>query len=80
MTRMISAIYENGAFRPTEPIEGMPDHMPVRLTFEDGSNLPLGVSGRALLDLIDSIGFDKDSAGEIAEAIEKDCERIDGEW
>ena len=29
---MISAIYENGAFRPTEPVGDLPEHTPVRLT------------------------------------------------
>lgn len=32
MTRMISAIYENGAFRPTEPIGDLPEHVRVQLT------------------------------------------------
>ena len=47
MTRMISAIYEDGAFRPTESIEGMPEHMPVRLTIEDGRS-PMSLRDRAL--------------------------------
>lgn len=34
MTRMISAIYENGAFRPTEPVGDLPEHTPVRLTLD----------------------------------------------
>lgn len=34
MTRTISAIYENGAFRPTEPIADLAEHTPVRLTVE----------------------------------------------
>ena len=42
MTRMISAIYEDGAFRPTEPIADLPEHTPVRLTVEQGAVAPAG--------------------------------------
>ena len=42
MTRMISAIYENGAFRPTEPIGDLPEHTPVRLTVEQEGVVPAG--------------------------------------
>ena len=42
MTRVISAIYENGAFRPTEPIADLPEHTPVRLTVEQGTVVPVG--------------------------------------
>ena len=42
MTRMISAIYESGAFRPTEPIADLPEHTPVRLTVEQGTVAPAG--------------------------------------
>ena len=42
MTRMISAIYENGAFRPTEPVGDLPEHTPVRLTVEQEGVVPAG--------------------------------------
>jgi hypothetical protein len=50
------------------------------LLFQVAPNLPEGVSGKTLLDLIDSMGLEQDTAGQIADAIERDCERIDGEW
>lgn len=34
MTRSIGAIYENGVFRPTEPVVDLPEHAPVRLIVE----------------------------------------------
>ena len=48
MTRMISAIYENGAFRPTEPIGDLAEHTPVRLTVE---HTPAAPAGKRVLGL-----------------------------
>ena len=48
MTRMISAIYENGAFRPTEPVGDLAEHTPVRLTVE---HTPVAPAGKRVLVL-----------------------------
>ena len=40
MTRTISAVFENGTFRPTEPIGDMPEHTTVRLTVEQDTVAP----------------------------------------
>ena len=32
--KSIEAVYENGVFRPLEPVEGLPDHDLVRLVIE----------------------------------------------
>ena len=37
MTRRIDAIYENGVFRPTEPVVDLPEHAAVRLIVEAGA-------------------------------------------
>ncbi len=42
MTRTISAVFDNGAFRPTEPIGDLPEHTPVRLTVEREGGMPAG--------------------------------------
>lgn len=34
MTRTIPAVYENGVFRPTQPVGDLPEHASVRLTIE----------------------------------------------
>lgn len=34
MTRTVPAIYENGVFRPTQPVGDLPEHASVRLTIE----------------------------------------------
>jgi len=34
MTRSITAIYENGVFRPAHPVGDVPEHASVRLTME----------------------------------------------
>lgn len=34
MTRTVVAIYENGVFRPTQPVSDLPEHASVRLTIE----------------------------------------------
>ena len=40
MTRTIPAIYENGVFRPTQPVDGLPEHAPVQLTIEAPTPTP----------------------------------------
>jgi predicted DNA-binding antitoxin AbrB/MazE fold protein len=42
MTRSIPAIYENGVFRPTEPVSDLPEHASVRLTVEPAAVQPVG--------------------------------------
>lgn len=42
MTRSIPAIYENGVFRPTQPVEDLPEHAAVRLTVEASAPCPEG--------------------------------------
>lgn len=37
MTRSITAIYENGVFRPAQPVKDVPEHASVRLTVEISS-------------------------------------------
>lgn len=34
MTRIVPAVYENGVFRPTQPVGDLPEHASVRLTIE----------------------------------------------
>lgn len=34
MTRTILAIYENGVFRPTNPVDDLPEHASVQVTIE----------------------------------------------
>jgi predicted DNA-binding antitoxin AbrB/MazE fold protein len=38
MVRSISAIFENGVFRPTEPVNGLEERAAVRLTIEPTAN------------------------------------------
>jgi predicted DNA-binding antitoxin AbrB/MazE fold protein len=39
MVRKIVAVYENGVFRPTEPVTGLDEHAAVQLTVEKTANV-----------------------------------------
>lgn len=44
MIRRLRAVYENGLFRPLEPVEGLAEHTPVSLRVQDetaGDSTPL---------------------------------------
>lgn len=70
MVRSVHAIYENGAFRPLEALESLPDRSSVRLRFEEFAP----DSGR----LSDFAGrWTAEEADKIAAVIEAEFERID---
>ena len=46
MTRIIPAIYENGVFRPVEPVGDLPDHARVQVTVDSA-----GDSGKRVFGL-----------------------------
>jgi predicted DNA-binding antitoxin AbrB/MazE fold protein len=74
MVRLVRAIYENGVFRPLEPLDGLLDRSAVRLRVEEVA----ADSGR----LSDFAGMWKpEEADEIGALIEAEFEQVDPrEW
>jgi len=74
MVKLVSAVYENGVFRPLEAVEGIPDKSAVRLRVEAPS--PAGgtldeFSGR----------WTAEEADEVGAIIEREFGRVDpSEW
>jgi predicted DNA-binding antitoxin AbrB/MazE fold protein len=68
MTKTIEAIFENGVFRPVQPLVGVKEHEKVRVTFTAaGSARPLaGWTG----------GLSDDDALAMREAIAEEFERV----
>ncbi len=69
MTRKIDAIFENGVFRPLEPVQGLEERAQVRLSVEMPSN------GQDLSKCIGSLP-DADAA-DMLRIIESEFERVD---
>ena len=70
MTHKVEAIFENGVFRPLQPVSGLDERSRVRLSVEAES-----ANGQ---DLTDCIGIlpDEDAA-EMLRIIESEFERVD---
>ena len=72
MTRTLDAVYENGVFRPVEPLEGIDENSRVRIQVDTGTRHPLA----------DAIGILSDEdAAEMRRLIEEEFETIDArDW
>lgn len=74
MTEEFEAIFENGVFRPTQPIEGLPEHTRVRVSVD--------IPGPSRSRLTDCVGTLPDAdAAELLEIIASEFERVDArDW
>jgi predicted DNA-binding antitoxin AbrB/MazE fold protein len=71
MTRTFKAIFENGILRPLQPVEGVPERVPVDVTMVT-SDTP---ARPGILDCAGTLP-DKDAA-EMLKAIEDEFEQVD---
>jgi predicted DNA-binding antitoxin AbrB/MazE fold protein len=72
MEKTIDAVFENGVFRPTEPVVGVPEHSRVRVTVVP-STLPAWA---------DCVGIMPDEdAREMTRIIDEEFEQVDpNDW
>jgi predicted DNA-binding antitoxin AbrB/MazE fold protein len=73
MEKTIEAVYENGVFRPTQPVTGLAEHARVRVTVLPPANS---------VPWADCVGIMPDEdAREISRIIEEEFERVDpNDW
>lgn len=75
MNRSFKAIFENGAFRPLQPIEGLADRTSVDVTITSAEGPPAQSPSQGIHECFGTIS--KADAAEMARIIEDEFERVD---
>lgn len=78
MARTIAAIYENGVFRPTQPVGDLPEHASVQLTVEPAAVATVETAGLEPLRMTQL--DDHGSRFKLREPLVVNVEYADGLW